>query len=344
MTLTITFLLQVIIVLIVILIFCMGYLVIMRNREESGLRKKEAYIREKQMLWYHYFKEEGVLQATLIPKNQSEVQAVVEIFFSYIHNLSTPEILEKIKLFSNEHLKQPILKQLKSKRWGNRINAMNRIIDFRIDGLLDDCEKMNMDKLSIDERFHLFRIYAAFGHTQFMEKLITFPADFSEHQYKRLFMSLDENYLPEIIKQMKELPEHCQYALLDTLGGRGRMEDIPFLEALLNHENDEIRIRSLKAIQKIGMMIDPKRYEQFSTSPIWEERLMYTKVLGNSSITYAWPYLQQFLQDDSWWVRLQAAEIIGKDKRGAELLQSFIETASDLYAVDRAKEILARRG
>lgn len=343
MTLTITFIMQLIVLLVGVLVFCTGYLIIMRILEDFGLRKKDAYIHEKQMLWYRYFREEEDFDPTLIPKNQYEVQAVEEIFSAYINNLITPAISEKIRLFANQYLKQHIAKKLKSRRWGNRINAMNLIVDFQMDSLLEDCEKMDGHKLSHEEHFQRLNIYAVFKNTKFVKELFFSPMQFSEYEYKRLFMNVDEESLSEIIGRMASLPATCQYALIDILGTKGNIDDLPFLESQLNHANDEIRIRSLKAIYKIGMVIDPKKYVRFTTSPIWEERLMHTKVLGNLSFTYALPYLQQLLQDDSWWVRLQAAEIIGKDKRSTEILQRFIETANDPYAIDMAREVLARR-
>ncbi|WP_342514384.1 HEAT repeat domain-containing protein [Sporosarcina sp. FSL K6-1522] len=344
MTLTIELLLRLIFVLIIGLATFTCYLIFKRMLEVSGLRKKEAYIREKQMLWYRYFRDEEPFQTSLIPKNKFEVQAVEELFLSYINNLFTPAILEKVKLFSNQYLQQHFLGLLRSRKWGERINSMERIVDFHIDSLVEECEKMDGEKLSREEHFQLLKIYAVLKEEQFVDKLLTLPVLFSEYEYKKLLISVDEEILRGLLNRIEEFPDTCKFVMIDILGIKRNMDDLSFLESQLEHNNDEIRIRALKAIYELGVIIDPEKYVHFNVSPIWEERLMHAKLLGNLPITYSLPYLEVLLEDESWWVRSQAAKTIGKDKQGAEILQSFIETASDQFAIDMANEVLWEGG
>lgn len=344
MTLTIEFVLQLILVLVFVLIACTCYLIFKRTREVAGLRKKEAYLRGKQMLWYRYFRDEEKLHASLIPTNKFEIQAVEELFVTYLNNVFTPAILEKIKLFSNEYLKQHFLELLRSRKWGDRINAMERIVDFHIDSLVEECEKMDEKKLSHEEYFQLLKVVATLKEEQFVNKLLTLPVQFSEYEYKKLLISVEEGVLNDLMNRAEELPDTCRFVLIDSLGIKRNADNLPFLESQLGHRNDEIRIRSLKAIYELGVLINPEKYVHFHTSSIWEERLMLAKLLGNLPISYSLPYLEVLLQDDSWWVRSQAAETIGKDKQGAEILQSFIETASDQFAIDIANEVLWKGG
>ncbi|WP_203248567.1 HEAT repeat domain-containing protein [Sporosarcina beigongshangi] len=344
MGLIIKLLLLLIIVLVFILIFFTCYLIFERTREVSGVRKKEVYIREKQMLWYRYFRDAEKFHASLIPTNKFEIQAVEELFLSYLNNLFTPAILKKIELFSNQYLKQHFSGLLRSRKWSERINAMERIIDFRMDSLLEVCEKMDEKKLSHEEYFQLLKIYAVFKEEQFVNKLLNLPVLFSEYEYKKLLISVDEDILNDLMNRMEELSDTCQYVIIDILGIKRNMDNLSFLESRLGHSNDEIRIRSLKAIYELGVIIEPEKYVHFNVSPIWEERLMHARLLGNLPISYSLPYLEALLKDDSWWVRSQAAKTIGKDKQGAEILQSFIETASDQFAIDMANEVLWEGG
>lgn len=296
------------------------------------------------MLWYRYFRDEEPFQTSLIPKNKFEVQAVEELFLSYINNLFTPAILEKVKLFSNQYLQQHFLGLLRSRKWGERINSMERIVDFHIDSLVEECEKMDGEKLSREEHFQLLKIYAVLKEEQFVDKLLTLPVLFSEYEYKKLLISVDEEILRGLLNRIEEFPDTCKFVMIDILGIKRNMDDLSFLESQLEHNNDEIRIRALKAIYELGVIIDPEKYVHFNVSPIWEERLMHAKLLGNLPITYSLPYLEVLLEDESWWVRSQAAKTIGKDKQGAEILQSFIETASDQFAIDMANEVLWEGG
>lgn len=344
MTLTIELLLRLIMILAIILMIFTCYLMLKRMEEVAALRKKEAYIREKQMLWYRYFRDEEPFQTSLIPKNKIEIQAVEELFLSYLNNLFTPAILEKIKLFSNQYLQQHFLELLRSRKWGERINSMERIVDFHIDSLVEECERMNEKKLSQEEHFQLLKIYATLKEEQFVNKLLALPVLFSEYEYKKLLLSVDEKILQGLINRIEEFPDVFKYVMIDIVGVQRNMDDLPFLESQLEHSNDEVRIRSLKAIYELGVIIEPEKYVHFSESPLWEERLMYTKLLRNLPISYSLPYLQVLMQDESWWVRSQAARTIGKDKQGREILQSFIETASDRFAIDMANEVLREGG
>lgn len=344
MTLTIGLLLRLIIVLVIVLIALTCYLIFKQMREVAGLRKKEAYIHEKQMLWYRYFRDEEKFDTSLIPTNKFEIQAVEALFLSYLNNLFTPAILEKIRLFSNQYLKQHFLGLLRSRKWSERINSMERIVDFHIDSLVGICEEMDKGKLSKEEHFQLLKIYAVLKEEHFVNKLLTLPVVFSEYEYKKLLISVDEAISRELLNQIEEVPDACKFAMIDILGVKRNMDDLSFLESQLEHSNDEIRIRSLKAIYKLGIIIDPEKYVHFNVSPLWEERLMHAKLLGNLPISYSAPYLKVLLEDDSWWVRSQAAKTIGKDKQGAEILQSFIETTNDQFAIDMANEVLWEGG
>lgn len=343
MILTIELLLRLILLIVIVLVACTCYLIMQRMKEVSGQQKSRAYIREKQLLWYRYFRDEEPFHTSLIPKNQFDIQAIEEIFVAYLNNLATPAISEKIKWFSNQYLQQHFLALLRSRKWADRINSMERIVDFQMDSLVEDCEKIDGKKYSHEEHFQLLKIYVVLKEEQFVNKLLSLPIVLSEYEYKRLLMGVDEEIFQELMNRFEELPETCKFVLIDVLGVKRNMESLPFLEAQLEYHHDDIRIRALKAIYELGIIIEAEKYEHFGLSSIWEERLMFAKLLGNLPITYSAAYLQVLLQDNSWWVRSQAAQTIGQDKQGREILQKFIETANDPFAIDMANEVLWRR-
>jgi HEAT repeat protein len=117
---------------------------------------------------------------------------------------------------------------------------------------------------------------------------------------------------------------------------------LTFLENNLSHDDTEIRIRSLKAINEMGMITDLDRYKVFLDSPVWEERLMLAKLLGAFPLEQVYPYLEELLQDENWWVRSQSARTIVNSKDGMSRLEMFIATAQDQYAIEMAQEVLVR--
>lgn len=69
---------------------------------------------------------------------------------------------------------------------------------------------------------------------------------------------------------------------------------------------------------------------------------MVTKLMGRLPLEEAFPYFQRLLEDESWWVRAEAAKTAGKIKWGKEKLREFVETTSDRYAMEMVNEVLRK--
>lgn len=317
------------------------HIVIKSMKEKAVANKIKAYIQSKQDLWYRYFNDEMALSKELIPHNDIEMKAVEEIFLAYIKNISNSSIREKIRQFSNQYLRQYYLSLLLSKKWSLRMNTLYRIIDFGIDSLAVECQKLGgKAKLSPEERFQLLIIRSIFDEAGFIKEFAHLSMKLSEYEYKKLLIGLNSEILEQLTYQMNEFPEIYQYYFVDILGISRNLDFMPFLENNLNHENPEIRIRSLKAINEIGVVANLDKYKLFLNSPIWEERLMLAKLLGAFPLEQVYPYLEALLQDENWWVRSQAAQTIGRSKDGKSRLKMFIATAQDQYAIEMAREVL----
>ncbi len=341
---TIDFLLKGIGVLSLILALLSIYIVLNGIKEATVSKKIKAYVRNKQDLWYRYFNDEISLSPELIPNNDIEIQAIEVIFLAYVQNISNPTVKEKIRDFSNQYLREYYLKLLSRNKWSLRMNALYRIISFEIDSLADECKKMGKrPRLSRDERYQLLVIHSMFDEADFVEGFSSLSTKLSEYEYKKLLIGFNTDILKQLTSQMSEFPEQYQYYLIDVLGINRDLDLMPFLEGNLSHKNPEIRIRSLKAINEIGIVDDLDKFLIFLDSAIWEERLMLAKLLWNFPLEQVYPYLEQLLQDENWWVRFHAARSIGNSKDGESWLRRFIETAQDQYAIEMALEVLGSR-
>ncbi len=327
--------------LFLILVMISIYIVLNNAKEKAVAEKIHIYIENKQNLWYRYLNDEIPLPQELIPNNNIEIKAIEVIFLAYVENVSNPSIKEKIRKYSNKYLRQYYLGLLSSKRWSLRMNALYRIISFGKDSLADECKKLEKRaKLSPEERFQLLVIQSAFDEANFVKEFANLSIKLSEYEYKKLLIGFNSDILKKMTHHMKDFPEEYQYYFIDVLGISRSLDFLPFLENNLSHKNPEIRIRSLKAINEIGIVSDMEPYKVFLNSPIWEERLMLAKLLGVFSLEEAYPYLEQLLQDENWWVRSNAARSIGNSKDGRSRLEMFIATAHDQYAIDMAREVL----
>lgn len=300
------------------------------------------YASEKRTIWQEYILEETPFEIILIPKNKSEIAEVENILLSYLKNISNPAIHSKIQSFAQLYLKEHYKKELKSRNWSRRMNAIYRIADFQISELVGNCEKA-MKRENALEAFQLLKIYSILEKENFAQQLVSLEHSFSESEYKKLFSNLEVEMLKQLIDQMEDLKEEAQYALIDTMSLIGNMEIVEKLEKLLNHEHVEIRIRILKGLEKIGIIQNLDIYIPFEQSPVWEERLMVAKIFKNVPLKYTNASLERMLQDSNWWVRSQAAKTMIEHPDGRQKLELFIETATDQYAIDMANEVLKKR-
>lgn len=329
----------------ILLVFCgvaMIYLIYQRGYEERKKHEIEKYIQKTKIIWQEYFLEDDQFTVTLIPKNKNQILAVEHIFLSYLRNISNPIIQQKIYNFAQMYLKDYYQNELKSKNGSKKMNAMYRIADFHIKELISTCEVSIKHKHSI-EVFQLLKIYSILEKEKFIHEILLCNYSFSESEYKKLFSYLEVEMLQRLMGKMENLQQAAQYALIDTIAAKGSMDVIEGLEELLASEDTEIRIRTLRGLERIGVFRDLETYIPFVNSSIWEERLMVAKLFKYAPLTYTSGHLEKLLQDSNWWVRSQAASTIIEDPRGYQRLKKFIETTNDQYAIDMANEVLEKR-
>jgi len=329
----------------ILFLFCgvaMMYLIYQRRNEERKKYEMEKYIQKTKILWQEYILEDGRFTDTLIPKSKIQILAVEHIFLSYLRNISNPIIQQKIYSFAQMNLKEYYKNELKSRNWSKKMNAMYRIADFHIKELISACEVSINYKRSI-ELFQLLKIYSILEKEKFIQEILLCNYSFSESGYKKLFSYLEVEMLQRLLEKIEILQQAAQYALIDTIAAKGSMDVIDGLEELLANEDTEIRIRTLRGLERIGVIRDLEMYIPFVDSTIWEERLMVAKLFKYAPLTYTAEHLEKLLQDSNWWVRSKAASTIIEDPRGYQRLKEFIATTNDQYAIDMANEVLEKR-
>lgn len=339
---SIKFVLLLIFLLTLILISIGLYLIFKRIREVKVNGKIESYVHDYEGDWHRFLIDGIPFTKYLIPRSREEIMGIEEIFATYLKNLSNESIQDKISEFSNRYLKDYYSVLLHSKSWSKRMNAMFRIEDFRISSLQKDCEKLGRKRISREEYFQLLKIYSLFNKKLFLQHMLVSTVPLSEYEYKKLLLNLTPELIDNLTDKIGDLPKTCRYSLIETMGLKRDIEYLPHLEVQLKQEDVEIRLRSLRAIYEIGVIINPETYLPFVKSPIWEERLMIAKLFQLLPLSYTLPHLQILLEDESWWVRSQAARTMMNDKNGRESLEEYIENSSDRYAIDMAYEALGK--
>jgi len=343
MKLSISFLLAVIVVLLVILFLFTMYLLFQRQREIRFEKTRDTYLQNYSQHWYNYLINDEIFSIVLVPRGRAQVAAIEMIFSSYLKNIMNVKVNHKIKEFSNLYLKKFYEKDLSSKRWSIRMNALYRIADLRIEELLDTCQQFEKTKISEEEFFQLLKIYSLFQPEWFIEKIKEPEVNYSESEYRRLFVLLEDDVFIRLFEDFDSWTKNIQFAAIDTAAVKRNMQYIDKLKQLLTHEFPEIKIRALKGLYEIGVIDEIDPYVPFVTSDMWEARLMVAKIFNHAPLNYTYTYLEQLLQDENWWVRSQAAKTIAEDREGIVKLQQFMESSNDQYAIEMAQETVVRK-
>ncbi|MFJ7668362.1 HEAT repeat domain-containing protein [Lysinibacillus sp. NPDC097195] len=341
--LSLEFLLAMIVLLLTVLSVFMLYIFYQRQREVLFNKSRDHYLKDYSQLWYDYFFNKEIFSVVLIPRGKPQVRAIEMIFSSYLKNVTNEEMRWKMRDFANIYLKQFYEKELMSRRWSIRMNALYRIAEFQIEELLGACQRLEETNYSKEEFFQLLKIYSIFQPELFMQKIKMPNATYAESEYRRLFVLLEEDVFLQFFDDFTSWPANIQFAVIDTAGAKRNMKYIEKLEQLLMNDSDEIKIRALKGLFEIGVIENIDPYLPFVTSNLWEVRLMVGKIFKYVPLAYTYPYLKQLLQDENWWVRNQAAKTIAEDRDGIEKLKEFISSSQDTYALEMAQEIITRK-
>lgn len=332
--------------LIIFILLIFFYLICKRYLETRREKKIQQYIEEYSDSWYNYLIY-GAAEECLLPMRTSKTYltiAIDRIFTNYTKTINNKEVINRISGFAELNFQAYYRNMLHSKNWGVRMNALYRLIDFKLAFLIPDIEKIlrNNKAQSAEEYLLMLHAISMYNQNLFFKHFYKPEYPFREFEYKTILSYLDESYIEEFMRKFDSIPHNLQIAFLDYLSFGTNMDYkyLQFYESLLQHEDNEIRIRSLKAISNFGTISSIDVYLPFTTSQSWEERMMLAKLLIHANETQALPILQTLLHDSSWWVRKQAAITLSKHKNGVQILQDTIAAGDDAYASEIAKEIL----
>lgn len=343
---TLSYALFVIGIFLVVIGSLLFYLIVMRTRQVRREQRIKDYLEEYQDVWYRYL----VLGENVERLHESRVmdpyikQAVDRILMTYVSSINNPDVVKRISHFCSLNFKKYYRSMLYHRNWGVRMNGLYRTLDFRLSFLLPDVEQILRKKRykSEEEYLVILRILSMYNRNLFLAHFYHPCYPFKEFQYKTLLSHLDESYIEELILSFESLPSYLKIALLDYLSFNPKMDIsyLKFYESLLSNIESEIRIRALKAIGHFGIITSIRYYREFVDSPYWEERLMLAKLLVHVEEKDAKPLLEKLVQDESWWVRKQAAITLNSLRYGVEVLQRIAEQKEDRYAAEMAREIL----
>ncbi|RLQ96139.1 HEAT repeat domain-containing protein [Falsibacillus albus] len=326
------------VVILAILSVLLLYLIIRKYMENKTMRKIEIEKDRMNPLLYTYISE-GNITRELSTESLVKKRAIENLLRKYSEILVDVQAKLRIEEMAQCHLSTYYVKELNSRQWSKRMNALYHIEDFKLTSLqqpvMHCLQKNNAAK---EEKFVCLRILAAFQMNGIHDMLTNEYTNLSDFEYRSILMKLNENHFEFFIAGFHRMDANLQYAVLEVMGVKKEINYVPFLESVFQANKGELRLRALKALASIGYVKDPDKYSFLSRSESWQERMMAAKLFGVVKEESFLTALKDLLHDRSWYVRSQAGQAMTLIPKGYQLLHQILENSEDPFARDMAWE------
>jgi len=258
----------------------------------------------------------------------------------------------RIYEFTRMHFHDYYAGMLRKRRWSTRVNALLELEQFRMDSLKGELlVLLNRRRISDTEKFLILRVFATLQMKELLPYLRDDETFLSDSQLLQLLLPCELPLLEIIMDKFTEYPLRVQCALIDTLRLRNFRSTtiLALLESLLSSQETALRLRALNAIANFGFMSSEGESEFLasvtSTGNNYDsvERQAHARVMGSIREDHYLPLLYQLLGDESYQVRLTAADSLSRYRSGEEQLQNAAHHHPDRFAREMAEETLERK-
>jgi hypothetical protein len=299
---------------------------------------KEAY--RLDMFRYLQTGEQEILQ---LDDRLERFTALIELLSEYSNVLDDSELKERISIFAKQHLTKYIKKEIKRRRWSLRMNALYSIEDFHMDHLVETLHDLYKKRITtVSEKAQILKILADFNDDKIVEYIKNVDQSLSDFSLLSIIWKMKEKKFDELMADFDELSSRLQYMVIEVIGKKQLINHHALLQKLVMQNDEELRIRSLKAFTNTGIPINVKSIAAFFDSESWQIRMMTVKLVGVQRLDEYKEKLVELLSDREYIVRTEAAKAILRFKDGGSILTRVIEESNDVFAQDMAIEWLEK--
>jgi hypothetical protein len=327
-----------------ILISLFTYLLIIKHFHNQK-RKRIDDLKETYRLDMFHFLQSGK-EGDLEPdKTEEKFIALIELLNEYSNVLDSEDVKGRISEFANKHLTSYIKNELKQRRWSLRMNALYSVEDFYMNHLVDELHKLYAKKnVTRTEKFQMLNLFAKFHDDKVVYYLKNVDSEISNFTLLSILSLLKEEHFNELTDEFGALSKQMQYMMIETIGKKQYLNHVNLMTKLLENNDEELRIRTLKAFANTGAPLDEAKLSKFFLSTSWQVRMMAAKAAGVRRISSFKSNLVALLSDREYVVRSEAAKAILQFKGGVDILRNVVTESNDDFAKDMALEWLEREG
>lgn len=198
-----------------------------------------------------------------------------------------------------------------------------------------------------DVRMRAAKALGALGGSRARAALVGALADenrWSTIRISDLLAEMGPDVVHDLIAAYPRMTRGGRLATLDVIAHVGDDKATPFLVALLEELDRDIRSRAASALGRIGDGRARTALAETLQDCEWPVRAMCAKALGRLGTRAEIPALRAAMRDPEWWVRANAAESLGRlGTEGRDELISALDD-HDSFARDQALATLEGSG
>lgn len=309
----------------------------------SNKRKLIDSFKEETRFLIYQFLYEGEKEALSKTYSKEQITAIFELLNDFALVMDDQEASQRLKQFANKHMYTYITENLRHKRWNIRLNALYMIENFQMDHLQTELEAhFTYKKLTQLEETQLLKLYAMFHYETIIDKVLHTKHSLSNFELLSIFAQMNKTTFTKLSDQFQTLPFPYQLAILDTIANKNCHEFAPLIRQLLEVNEIELKIRSLKVYAETDISAENIDLIPFLYHDVWQLRLMATKIVGTKKLDYYKDATVDRLTDQEYIIRKEAAKALVQFPDGEELLREITKKSDDPFAVDMANEWLQK--
>ncbi|WP_100402063.1 HEAT repeat domain-containing protein [Bacillus sp. FJAT-42315] len=337
-----TLLYTIVILLFALLIFFSSLIRIKQQRLKTS-QKQVIWIKEHEEYLFNLLSTgEWRIRANL--SKQFIYEAIEQFFLNFLKTVNDPESQRHIQQWVETHFAERYRKQLNNRSMAIRLNTLYRIERFHCTSFQAPLyHRYLLNQMTTEEKILTLQILSKFQDERVIELLNKEGVEYPDFYYSDILTRLSTNIVTnKVIDCFQDLTPPLQYAAIEYIGAQGWNEYEPLLLKLIDHNNQEMNIRAMKALYQLHYVSDMTSLLPHFETDHWPKKMWLAKLSMLHHHETCIPYLKQWLADSSWYVRRAAANALLSYPTGEFELRQIAQFSEDAYARDAAKERLER--
>ncbi|GEN52286.1 HEAT repeat domain-containing protein [Halobacillus faecis] len=333
-----------VIFLFIVQLCLVGALVVSKIQSLKEEKLISRYVEEYEEPFFHYLERETE-ECPDLPRDIRDRVLIVEQLLNRFVDQTRVEIeYTRLQETAHTYLSRSYRLFLKNGSWAQRVNTLYYIEDFDMVDLKQEVWQYFSRLSVLDEEYRqAVRVLASFQDERVIRLLLN-----SEMIPQRLVKQVLRRFQDDLFQQMVmviedepgRVPSQVHLAVVAYCGERGSLDDLPFIERMLQFPSKEIRLKALRSLMELKACTDPEKLTRFYLSDIWEERMYVAKIAGRLKWESAQDPLLKLAGDSHWWVRYAACEAMKNLPDGHRLLEYTYNHHEDKFARSMARQHL----